>query len=203
MNFRKIISVLLLICLIFSISSCKSGASTEKVVDNFMKALAEFDVREMAKYVEDMPSNADSVYMHDIYTEGYYVDLYQIANEDLFEYDIVSVKGNKVKVKVTMPDIYTLYQNTFMSVVSQTFSNEDLLEYVLDEDNDPQLMVIALMIDAIENDGIDTVEEQFTLNVGNINGEPKIMTNEQLEQLMTSKLSLTQKAAILDSSDDE
>ena len=157
----------------------------------------------MANCVEDMPSSADSVYIHDIFTEGYYVDLYQIANKDTFKYEIVSVKGETAKVKVTMPDIYTLYMNTFTSVLTQTFANEQLKDYVLNEENDPQLMVIALMINSIENDGIDTIEEEFTLKVSQINGETKIMTNDQLEQLMTSKLVLSQKDALSSVSDAE
>ncbi len=203
MKFKRIISVVLLLCMTVSLASCKSSGSAKQVVEDFMTALAAYDVNAMANCVEDMPNSTDSVYIHDIFTEGYYVDLYQIANKDNLSYEIVSTKGDSVKVKVKMPDIYTLYQNTFMSVVSQTFANEDLLNYVLDEENDPQLMVIALMIDSIENNGIDTIEEEFTLKVGTINGETKIMTNDQLEQLMTSKLVLSQKEALSTATDEE
>ncbi len=196
MKFRKVIAVVLLLCMTVSLASCNSSSSAKKVVKEFMTALSTYDINAMAGCVEDMPTSADSVYIHDIFTEGYYVDLYKIANEENFSYEIVSAKANSVKVKVTMPDIYTLYQNTFMSVVSETFANEELFNYVLDEENDPQLMVIALMIDSIENDGIDTIEEEFTLKVGKINGKTKIMTNDQLEQLMTSKLILSQKGAL-------
>ena len=203
MKFRKIIAVVLLVCMTFSIASCKSSGSAKQVVEDFMTALAAYDVNAMANYVEDMPTSADGVYIHDIFTEGYYVDLYQAANKDTFKSEVVSAKGDTVKVKVTMPDIYSLYQNTFMSVLTQTFANEDLKNYVLDEENDPQLMVIALMINAIEEGGIDTVEEEFTLKVGQINGETKIMTNDQLEQLMSSKLILSQKEALSTATDAE
>jgi len=202
MKFRKIIAVVLLVCMTFALASCKSSGSAKQVVEDFMTALAGYDVNAMANCVEDMPTSADGVYIHDIFTEGYYVDLYQIANKDTFKSEIVSAKGDTVKVKVTMPDIYSLYQKTFMSVLTQTFAKEELKDYVLDEKNDPQLMVIALMIYSIENDGIDTVEEEFTLKVGQINGETKIMTNDQLEQLMSSKLILSQKEALSLSTDD-
>lgn len=192
MKFKRIVAVVLVLCMVFCLTSCKSG-DPKKVVNDFMKALVKYDVNAMAKYVEDIPSNTNSIYKHDIYTSGYYVDLYQMANEGRLTYKIVSVKGNSVKVKVKLPDIYTLYSNTLMSLVSQTFANEELLNYVLDEENDPQLMLIALMIDAVENGDVGTVEEEFVLKTGKINGELKIMTNEQLEQLMTSKLCLVQK----------
>ena len=203
MKFRKIIAVVLILCMAVSLVSCNSSADAKKVVKDFMTALSVYDVNAMAACVEDMPTNDDSVYIHDVFTEGYYVDLYKIANEDNFSFEIVSAKGNNVKVKVEMPDIYTLYQNTFMSVVSETLSNEELFNYVLDEENDPQLMVIALMIDSIENDGIDTIEEEFTLKLGKINGKTKIMINDQLEELMTSKLVLSQKQALSVDSDEE
>lgn len=203
MKLRKIIAVVLLVCMVFTIASCKSSGSAKKVVEDFMTALATYDVEAMAKCVEDMPNNDDSIYIHDVFTEGYFVDLYQIANENRLSYEIVSAKGDTVKVKVKMPDLYSLYQNTFMSLMTQTFSNEELLNYVLDEDNDPSLMVIALMIDSIENEDIDTVEEEFTLKVGKINGEYKIMNTDQLEKLMTSNISLTQKEALAEVTDAE
>ena len=203
MKLKRIISVVLILCLMFSVCSCKKGADSKQVVDSFMKALSTYDVDAMSKHLEDMPTNGDSVYVYDIFTDGHYVDLYEIANTDRFEYKIVSAKGNTVKVKVTMPDIYTLYKDTFMTVMTNTFANEELLDYILDEDNEPQLLVIALMIDAIENGDVDTVEEEFTLKIGNINGETKIMVNDQLEQLMTSKLCLSQKDVVAEATDAE
>lgn len=203
MKFRRIISVVLILCMAVSLASCKSAGDSKKVVDEFMSALASYDVNEMAKYVEDMPSNADSVYIYDVFTDGHYVDLYQIAYEDTLSYEVVSAKGNSVKIKVTMPDIYSLYQDTFMSFLTSAFSSQEILDYVMDDESEPQLMIIALMIDAIENGDIETVEEEFTLKIGTINGETKIMTNDQLEQLMTSKLSLTQKAVAAEAEDAE
>ena len=188
MKLKRIISAVLILCMMVSVCSCKKGADSQEVVGDFLKALSTYDVNEMAKHLEDMPSNADSVYVYDVFTDGHYVDLYQIANEDRFEYKIVSSKGNTVKVKVTMPDLYSLYRDTFFTVMTNTFANDELLEYVLDEENEPQLLVIALMINAIENGDVDTVEEEFTLKIGNINGETKIMVNDQLKQLMTSKV---------------
>ena len=203
MKFKRIISVLLILCMMVSVCSCKKGADTKEVVDGFLKALSTYDVNAMAGYLEAVPSNADSVYIYDVFTDGHYVDLYQMANTDRFEYTIVSTKGNTAKVKVTMPDIYSLYRDTFFTVMTNTFANQDLLDYVLDEENEPQLLVIALMIDAIENGDVDTVEEEFTLKLGNINGETKIMVNDQLEQLMTSKLCLSQKDVVTEATDAE
>ena len=203
MKFKRIISVLLILCMMVSVCSCKKGADTKEVVDGFLKALSTYDVNAMAGYLEAVPSNADSVYIYDVFTDGHYVDLYQMANTDRFEYSIVSTKGNTAKVKVTMPDIYSLYRDTFFTVMTNTFANQDLLDYVLDEENEPQLLVIALMIDAIENGDVDTVEEEFTLKLGNINGETKIMVNDQLEQLMTSKLCLSQKDVVTEATDAE
>ena len=203
MKFKRIISVLLILCMMVSVCSCKKGADTKEVVDGFLKALSTYDVNAMAGYLEAVPSNADSVYIYDVFTDGHYVDLYQMANTDRFEYSIVSTKGNTAKVKVTMPDIYSLYRDTFFTVMTNTFANQDLLDYVLDEENEPQLLVIALMIDAIENGDVDTVEEEFTLKLGNINGETKIMVNDQLEQLMTSKLCLSQKDVVSEATDAE
>ena len=101
-----------------------------------------------------------------------------------------------------MPDIYTLYQNTFMSVLSQALSSEDSQNWVLDENNDPQILIIALMCQEIEDNGIGTVEEEITLSIGKINGEYKILTNDQLELLLTSKLSLAQKDAPANAADE-
>ena len=202
MKFRKIIAVVLLLCISVSVVSCKSSGSAKQIVEDFMTALATYDVNTMAKYVEDMPAG-DGTYIHDVYTDPYYADLYKFANKDNLKYEIVSAKGNSVKVKVTMPDIVTLYQNVLMSLTSQTFSNEELLNYVMDEKNDPNLLAIALMMNSIETDGIDTIDEEFTLKIGQINGETKIMVNDQLKELMTSKFNLAQKSALSAATDAE
>ncbi len=193
MKFRRIVSIALLLCMCFSLVACKSGAGeAKKVVEDFMTALTTYDLDAMAKCVEDIPDNTGSIYKHDIFTEDYYKDLYAAANEKL-TYSIVSASSKEVKLKVTMPDVYGLYQEKFMSVLSQAISDDKMQEYVLDEKNDPQLLVIALMITDIESNGIDTVEEEITLSVGKINGEYRILTDDNLKLLMTSKLSLSQQ----------
>lgn len=201
MKFRRIISIALLVCIMLSFTSCKSGASEAKgVVEEFMTALATYDLDAMSKCVEDIPDNSGSIYIHDIYTEDYYKDLYVKAYETL-SYNITSANSKEVKLSVTMPDLYTLYQNTFVSVFSQAVSDEKMQEYILNEDNDAQLLIIALMIDEIENNGIETITEEVTLSVGQINGEYKILSNDQLKLVMTSKLSLTQQENIVDDGD--
>ncbi len=196
MKFRRIIAVALLLCMCFSLAACKSGKSeAEKVVTDFMTALTTYDLDAISKCVEDIPDNSGSVYKHDIFTSDHYRDLYAKANESL-AYTITSANAKEVTVKVTMPDIYTLYQNTFTSVLSQAFESEDMLDYILDEENDPALLIIALMINEIETNGIDTVEEEVTLSMNKINGEYKISADEQLELIMTNKLCLTQKETV-------
>ena len=195
MKFKKLISLMLIAVLAVSLVSCKSGSSAAKdTVTNFMTALTTYDMNEMSKYIEDFPDNTGTAYKHDIYTEDYYKDLYEVANSKL-AYTITSATANEVKLNVTMPDIYTLYQNTFMSVLSQAMSSEEMQQYVLNEENDPQLLIIALMIDEIEKNEIDTVSEEITLSVGKINDEYKIKTDDQLKILLTSKLSLAQTDA--------
>lgn len=201
MKFKRLVSIILVLCMTFLLTSCNAGNSKE-VVKGFMSALKDYDVTKMAKYVEDIPSNSSNIYKYDIFTSGYYVDLYKAANEDVLSYKIVSSKNDSVKIKVKMPDLSTLYSNTFMSVVSQAFGNDEILNYVLDEQNDPHLLVIALMIDAIDNGDVDTVEQEFTLKLTKINGELKIKTNEQLEKLMTSNLCLSQKNTLADITND-
>lgn len=196
MKFRRIVSVVLLMCMALSLVSCKSGAGeAEKVVTDFMTALSTYDIDAMSKCVEDLPDNSGSVYKHDIFTEAEYRDLYAAANEKL-SYSIKSANAKEVKIAVTMPDVYTLYQNMFMAVLSQAMSNEEMQNYILDENNDPQLLIVAMMINQIKTEGIDTVEEEITLSIGKINGEYKILNDDQLELVMTDKLSLAQKESI-------
>lgn len=202
MKFKRFIAFALTAVIAVSLVSCKSGSGAAKeVVTNFMTALTTYDMNEMSKYIEDFPDNTGTAYKHDIYTEDYYADLYEKANSKL-AYTIKSASAKEVKLSVTMPDIYTLYQNTFMSVLSQALSAEDLQNWVHDENNDPQLLIIALMIQEIEDNGIGTVEEEITLSVGKINGEYKVLTNDQLELLLTSKLSLAQKDAPVNAADE-
>ena len=201
MKFKKLISLMLIAVLAVSLVSCKSGSTAAKdTVTNFMTALATYDMNEMSKYIEDFPDNTGTAYKHDIYTEDYYRDLYEAANTKL-SYSITSATANEVKLNVTMPDIYTLYQNTFMSVLSQAMSDENMQNYVLDEENDPQLLIIALMINEINENGIDTVNEEITLSVGKINDEYRIKTDDQLKLLLTSKLSLAQTDAAANAAD--
>ena len=196
MKLKRFISLALVAILAVSLVSCKSGAGAAKeVVTDFMTALTTYDMDAMSKCIEDFPDNTGTVYKHDIYTEDYYKDLYETANTKL-SYSITSASSDTVKLNVTMPDIYSLYQNTFMSVLSQAISDEQMQAYVLDENNDPQLLIVALMINEIETNGIDTVDEEITLTVGKINGEYKIKTDDQLKLLMTSKLSLAQSSAV-------
>ena len=82
-----------------------------------------------------------------------------------------------------------------MSVLSSALYNENMQQYVLDEKNDPQLLIIATMINQIESNGIDTVDEEITLTLGKINGEYKIKNDEQLATLLSDKLNLSQKEA--------
>ena len=202
MKFKRFVAFALTAVLSVSLVSCKSGSGAAKeVVTNFMTALTTYDMNEMSKYIEDFPDNTGTAYKHDIYTENYYSDLYALANSKL-SYTIKSASAKEVKLSVTMPDIYTLYQNTFMSVLSQALSSEDSQNWVLDENNDPQILIIALMCQEIEDNGIDTVEEEITLSIGKINGEYKILTNDQLELLLTSKLSLAQKDAPANAADE-
>ncbi len=192
MKFKRAISLVLIVILAFSLVSCKSGAgAAKKVVENFMTALTTYDMDAMRDCIEDFPDNSGTPYKHDIYTEDYYKDLYEAANSKL-SYTIKSAKAGSVTLDVIMPDVYGLYQKTFMSVLSQTFSSDEAMKWVEDPENDPQLLVIALMIDEIEKNGIDTVDEEITLTVGKINGEYRIMSNDQLKLLMTSKLSQSQ-----------
>lgn len=201
MKFRRIISVVLLVCMAFTFVSCKSGAGeAEKVVTDFMTALSTYDINAMSKCVEDIPDNSGSVYKHDIYTEAEYRDLYAAANENL-TYSIKSASAKEVKLSVSMPDVYNLYQNMFMAVLSQAMTNEEMQNYILDENNDPQLLIVAMMINQIKNEGIENVDEEITLSVGKINGEYKILNDDQLKLLMTSKLSLAQKESIESAAD--
>lgn len=196
MKLKRFISVTLLLCMLFSLASCKSGANAAKeVVNDFMTALTTYDLNAMAGCVEDIPDNSGSSYIHDIYTEDYYRDLYATANEKL-TYSITSANAKEVKLKVQMPDLYTLYNDTLLSVLSATMENEDFYNYVLDEENDPPVLIVATMINSIKTNGINTVEEEITLSIGKINGEYKILTDDSLKMLMTSKLSLTQKEAL-------
>lgn len=193
MKFRRIISIVLLLCLTFSLASCRSGGDSKKVVKDFMSAMGTYDVNKMAQYLEDVPSS-DSAYLYDVYTDGHYVNLYKAAYKDTLTYEIVSAKGNTVKVKVTMPDLVTLYSGALTSVASEIFSDPELLDHAMDPSSELHLELLAEMTNAISNGDVDTITEEFTLKLGTINGELKIMLNDQLEQLMTSKLSLTQKS---------
>lgn len=202
MKFKRFISLALTAVLAVSLVSCKSGSSAAKeVVTDFMTALTTYDMNEMSKCIEDFPDNTGTPYKHDIYTEDYYKDLYEAANSKL-SYSITSSSAKEVKLKVTMPDIYTLYQNAFMSVLSKALSDEQMQSYVLDENNDPQLLIVALMINEIDTNGVDTIDEEITLSIGKINGEYKIKTDDQLKMLMTSKLSLAQKETAANAADE-
>lgn len=191
MKFKKIICVALLICMVFSLASCNSSANAKKVVTNLMTAITTYDLNAISKCVEDIPDNSGTVYKHDIYTEDYFVDLYSIANENL-TYTIEAVSANEVKLKVNMPDVYTMYQSTVVSLLSQAIENENVKKYLLDDNNDAQLMAIALMIDKINNEGISTVEQEITLSVSKINGKYKIKSDDQLKLLLSDRLSLAQ-----------
>lgn len=202
MKFKRFISLALTAVLAVSLVSCKSGSGEAKeVVTDFMTALTTYDMNAMSKCIEDFPDNTGTAYKHDIYTEDYYKDLYEAANTKL-SYSITSASSKQVKLKVTMPDIYTLYQNTFLSVAQQALGNEQMTQYVMDENNDAHLLIIALMINEINTNGVGTVDEEITLSVGKINGEYKIKTDDQLKTLMTSKLSLTQKDPVVGAADD-
>ncbi len=192
MKFKRIISAILLICIIFSVTACKSGADvSKKIVDNLMAALTEYDVNAISNCIEDFPDNTGTPYIHDIYTEDYYRDLYVAANESL-TYTIKSATAKEVVLNVTMPDLYSLYQEIFTAVVSQAFTNTEVNDYILNPENDSHLMVIALMINEIENNGVDTIEKEIKLSVSKINDKFKIKTDDQLKMLLSDGLSQIQ-----------
>lgn len=192
MKFRRIISVVLLLCMLFSLTACKTGGSqSKKVTKALMDALYEYDINAISECIEDFPDNTGTAYIHDIYTEDYYKDLYTAANKSM-SYEIVSASGKAVTVKVKMPDLYALYQKTFSSIAAQALGNDQLMQYVLDDKNDAHLLVIAYMIKDIEDNGVSTTEQEIKLFVSKINGEYKIKTDENLEKLLTSGLNKIQ-----------
>ena len=197
MKFRRIISIVLILCLAFSLAACKSGGDSKKVVDGFMKELSKYDVNKMSNYLVDVPTS-DNLYLYDVYTDGRYVALYKAAYADNFAYEIVSSSQDSAKVKVTMPDLLTLYRNAMTTLAAEIMSDEELLNHAMDPSSEPHLELLAEMTNAVNDGNIDTITEEFTLKLTTINGELKIAQNDQLEQLMTSKLSLTQKAATAD-----
>lgn len=192
MKMKRFISVALLICMLFTVVSCNSGASeAKKITEKLMTALETYDRNVIAGCVEDLPDNTGTAYVHDIYTEDYYVDLYSAANANL-SYTISSASSKKVVLKVQMPDLYALYQKVFTSAMSNAMTNATLQEEILSDNFDAHLLVIALMIDDIEKNGISTSEQEITLTVEKYNDNYKIKTDDQLKLLLTDKLSLIQ-----------
>lgn len=195
MKMKRFISVVLLVCLLFTAVSCKSGASAAKeVTADLMTALQTYDLNAISDCVEDLPDNTGTAYVHDIYTEDYYVDLYAAANTNL-SYTVASASAKEVVLKVQMPDLYALYQKVFASVMSQAMTDAALQEKILNDDYDAHLLVIALMIDDIQNNGISTTEQEITLSVEKYNDDYKIKTDDQLKLLLTDRLSLIQSTA--------
>lgn len=190
MKLRKIVSIALILCMLLSFASCSGGAAaSKKVVSNLMTALATYDVFAISKCVEDMPDNSGTAYVHDIYSEDYYKDLYELANQNL-TYTVASASAKEVVLNVKMPDLYSLYEKVYNSVLSQTMASDDNLSYVLNNDNDAQVLVIALMIKDIEDNGIATVDKQIKLSISKINDSYKVNTDDQLKLLLSDGLSL-------------
>lgn len=184
MKFKRVVLIVLALCMAFSLAACKKSGNSKEVVKDFMDALTEYDVDSMAEYLEDVPT-ADETYVYDVFTDAHYVDLYRAAYKDNFDYSIESAKAESVKVKVTMPDLVSLYDSCFNELMKA--SAEENIFDGLDNDSEAHLRVIAYMRNEIEENGVDTVTKEFTLKLDNINGL-KIMNNAELEQLMTSYL---------------
>lgn len=187
MKFKRIISVVLLLCIAFSMAACKKGFDPKKVVNDFMGSLSKYDVVKMSKQLVDVPASSDN-FVYDVFTDPHYVSLYKTAYAEKMSYKVTSVTGDTVKVKVTMPDLVSLYNNAFASLASAATSDEDFKNDINDPENEIHLTIIALMIDAINNGSVDTYTEEVSLKVSTINDETKVVSNEQLELLMTSKL---------------
>lgn len=189
--------------MLFSFASCSGGAAaSKKVVSNLMTALATYDAFAIAKCVEDMPDNSGTAYVHDIYTEDYYKDLYALANQNL-SYTVASASAKEVVLNVKMPDLYSLYEKVYNSVLAQTLTSDDNLNYVLNNDNDAQVLVIALMIKDIEDNGIATVDKQVKLSISKINDSYKVNTDDQLKLLLSDGLSLARPLIVADQADAE
>jgi hypothetical protein len=203
MKFRRIVSIALILCMLFSFASCSGGAAaSKKVVSNLMTALATYDAFAIAKCVEDMPDNSGTAYVHDIYTEDYYKDLYALANQNL-SYTVASASAKEVVLNVKMPDLYSLYEKVYNSVLAQTLTSDDNLNYVLNNDNDAQVLVIALMIKDIEDNGIATVDKQVKLSISKINDSYKVNTDDQLKLLLSDGLSLARPLIVAEQADAE
>lgn len=192
MKLRNVISVLLIICILFSLASCSGGkAAAKSVTTKLMTALATYDIYAISKCVEDMPDNTGTAYAHDIYTEDYYKDLYTLANQSL-SYTVKSASAKEVVLNVKMPDLYSLYKKVYSSVLAQGVESSDKKDYITNDENDPQLLVIALMIKDIEANGVATVDQEIKLSVGKFNDSYKIHTDDQLKLLLSDGLSRVQ-----------
>ena len=191
MKFKNLVSIVLLVCMVFSLSACKSGAAASKeLTETLMTSLATYDINAISKCVEDVPDNTGTTAVVDIYTSDYYMDIYAAANANL-TYTVSSSSAKEIVLKVNMPDLVSLYNKCWNTALSGALSDAELQKLVIEGSTsfDPNLLVPALMLNELKSGSVSTVEKEIKLSVVKINGEFKIKTDEQLKCLLSDGLS--------------
>lgn len=191
MKLRKIISIALLICMLFTVASCKSGKTQAKeLTENFMTAFTTYDLDTISKYVEDIPDNTGTESIVDIYTSDYYRDIYAAANANV-TYSIVSFNSKNVVLKYQMPNLPELYKKWVNSAISAAQNDDTVKDTIINGTTsiDPNLIVPGKMLSEIKSSGVESIEKEITLTVVKINGKYKFKNDDQLKFLMSNGLS--------------
>lgn len=205
---RKFISVLMLLIMLVTLSSCGASSGPQQAANGLVKGMKNYDIDIMKEYVTQFPSISRELLTYDLFSDANYTELFRKAYKDAKISIDVTTKSDVAAVgvcKVTSPDLSGAYASAMYTVTAQIFSDESLYALVQDEDADLTGLIPQQMIKMLDEKSIETTTREYTVSLKNENGVWKIVDDDNFRLFLTSDLYQTVKNTIegMTSEDDE
>lgn len=191
---KRFVLFLLAAVMLFSMAGCSgrlSQTEMEATLSDFTEALREYDRDAMTELLTEFPDNSAYVYLDDIFNDDPYIELYRVLFPDI-TYEIQAVKGNKLTVKYTMPNVQGLYSTVSALALQMAMSDESFQEKLSENDENGIVFIQEMMLYlALQGEDVETMTEEFTLTFKERGDQAVIVCNDELRALMTGNFFLS------------
>lgn len=192
MKFKKGVALITILLLLLSFSACSLISEPRETIKDLISALKIYDVDQINELVTEFPNNADCGVTYDLFSDDIYIQLYKTAYQKLtYKIDSVSETDTSatVTVRLTHPDLNTAYSSATYSALALVMADEQLYaEFMANPDKDYSYLVPQQIINQYTTGNIEEIETTYTLTLKNINGEWKLVTDNELKNLISSNL---------------
>lgn len=194
LKLKQIVLFLMVLVLTFSLCGC-AKTTPEGTVKSLFSALKEYDIEKMTEVLVKFPDAEGCNVTYNPFSDVAYVNLYKKAYPDL-AYEIISITESgensaTAVLKVTHPDLKSAYSTALYTSMAMIFSNEELFNNIIEnEDMEISNYVPTQMQNLVVQGKVETIESEFTLTLTKGEDGWRIVTDDQLKNLVSSNLYL-------------